>query len=149
MSTKTYIFTMHTIERCVRVQENGSLRDLLSNETVAIEGELLHPIVKDICQGAHSLITVMESLIGEGINGKACCGEQGAGIVSTLDEGLDRSGGNQGSLKSFSHMHRKSRLVSFTLVLFPLFGSWQAQVMKLLFSSFCKFLTSQNALSVQ
>ncbi len=39
-------------QRCVWVQDNGSLRDLLSNETVAIEGELLHPIVKDICQGA-------------------------------------------------------------------------------------------------
>ena len=33
------------------LQENGSLRDLLSNETVVLEGELLFPIVKDICQG--------------------------------------------------------------------------------------------------
>jgi len=35
--------------------ENGSLYDLLHNETIAIDGEFIFPIIKDICRGARFL----------------------------------------------------------------------------------------------
>ena len=35
--------------------ENGSLYDLLHNETIAIDGEFIFPIIKDICRGCRFL----------------------------------------------------------------------------------------------
>lgn len=78
--------------------EHGSLRDVLSNETFAFDGEILLPILQDITQGLRFLHTISPQIVHGDLKAANCLVDKRFHAkLSDFGLGLARNNGARGS----------------------------------------------------